>query len=223
MVGQRGVPATFGGVERAVEELGAELVRRGHEVVVYCRKGYGGFTGDSYRGMRLVHLPAPRSAGIEAFVHSGLATAHLLRHPPDVVHFHAIGPVCSLRSRATCDDFRSSRRFRVWTTSEESGGGPLVGSSMPVCGSVAGCPTQRSSCRTNSASSIKSGGNTRRPRSRTAYRRSKRRVATTRWQRSASSLALPPLSRPDRSGEGARSVDPCLSWGRLRRQARDRW
>ena len=92
MVGQRGVPATFGGVERAVEELGAELVLRGHEVVVYCRRGYGGFTADTYRGMHLVHLPAPRSSGVEAFVHSGLATAHLLVHAPDIVHFHAIGP-----------------------------------------------------------------------------------------------------------------------------------
>jgi glycosyltransferase involved in cell wall biosynthesis len=92
MVGQRGVPATFGGVERAVEELGAELVLRGHEVVVYCRTGYGGFTSDTYRGMHLVHLPAPRSAGVEAFVHSGLATAHLLVRAPDIVHFHAIGP-----------------------------------------------------------------------------------------------------------------------------------
>ena len=92
MVGQRGVPATFGGVERAVEELGAELVLRGHEVVVYCRRGYGGLTSDTYRGMHLVHLPAPRSSGVEAFVHSGLATAHLLVHAPDIVHFHAIGP-----------------------------------------------------------------------------------------------------------------------------------
>ena len=92
MVGQRGVPATFGGVERAVEELGAELVLRGHEVVVYCRNGYGGYTADTYRGMHLVHLPAPRSSGVEAFVHSGLATMHLLAHAPDIVHFHAIGP-----------------------------------------------------------------------------------------------------------------------------------
>jgi glycosyltransferase involved in cell wall biosynthesis len=42
--------------------------------------------------MHLVHLPAPRSAGVEAFVHSGLATAHLLVRAPDIVHFHAIGP-----------------------------------------------------------------------------------------------------------------------------------
>ena len=41
MIGQRGVPATFGGIERHVEELGARLAERGHEVVVFCRHGYG--------------------------------------------------------------------------------------------------------------------------------------------------------------------------------------
>ena len=41
MIGQRGVPATFGGVERHVEELGARLAADGHEVVVFCRRGYG--------------------------------------------------------------------------------------------------------------------------------------------------------------------------------------
>jgi glycosyltransferase involved in cell wall biosynthesis len=92
MVGQRGIPATFGGVEHAVEELGAELVARGHDVVVYCRRGYGGNRSGTHRGMHLVHLPAPRTAGLEAFGHTGLATAHLLMHAPDIVHFHAIGP-----------------------------------------------------------------------------------------------------------------------------------
>ena len=40
MIGQRGVPATFGGVERHVEEIGARLAEEGHEVVVFCRRGY---------------------------------------------------------------------------------------------------------------------------------------------------------------------------------------
>ena len=39
MIGQRGVPATFGGVERHVEELGARLAAYGHEVVIFCRRG----------------------------------------------------------------------------------------------------------------------------------------------------------------------------------------
>ena len=55
MIGQRGVPATFGGVERHVEELGARLAADGHEVVVFCRRGYGESEPERYRGMRLVH------------------------------------------------------------------------------------------------------------------------------------------------------------------------
>jgi hypothetical protein len=40
MVGTKGVPATFGGIERHVEELGARLAARGHRVTVHCRRNY---------------------------------------------------------------------------------------------------------------------------------------------------------------------------------------
>ena len=39
MIGTRGVPARYGGFETAVEEVGARLAARGHEVRVYCRNG----------------------------------------------------------------------------------------------------------------------------------------------------------------------------------------
>ena len=37
LVGTRGVPARYGGFETCVEEVGARLVERGHDVLVYCR------------------------------------------------------------------------------------------------------------------------------------------------------------------------------------------
>ena len=40
MIGQRGIPATFGGVEHHVEELGSRLAERGHHVTVYSRANY---------------------------------------------------------------------------------------------------------------------------------------------------------------------------------------
>ena len=40
MLGTRGLPATHGGVERAVEELSVRLVALGCDVTVYCRPGY---------------------------------------------------------------------------------------------------------------------------------------------------------------------------------------
>ncbi len=91
MVGQRGVPASYGGIERHVEEIGARLALRGHEVTVYCRQNYGEDHPGEHRGMRLRHLPAPSSKHLEAITHAGLATLAALGHH-DVIHYHALGP-----------------------------------------------------------------------------------------------------------------------------------
>lgn len=107
MVGLRGLPATFGGIEKHVEELGRRLAERGHEVTVYCRPNYAGdldLPTDAdyvppagrrpgrYRGMTLRNLPTVQGKGVEAFVHSGLASASTIGRGFDVVHFHALGP-----------------------------------------------------------------------------------------------------------------------------------
>jgi glycosyltransferase involved in cell wall biosynthesis len=92
MVGQRGVPATFGGVERAVEELGAELVARGHDVTVFCRRGYTSGQPSSYRGMHLRYVPTVDRRGLEALVPSALSAALTVTTHFDIVHFHALGP-----------------------------------------------------------------------------------------------------------------------------------
>ncbi|HEX6785620.1 MAG TPA: glycosyltransferase family 4 protein [Acidimicrobiales bacterium] len=92
MIGQRGVPATFGGVERHVEELGARLAADGHEVVIFCRRGYGDTEPERYRGMRLVHQHTVDSKHLESFVASATATVATVGRGYDVVHYHAVGP-----------------------------------------------------------------------------------------------------------------------------------
>jgi glycosyltransferase involved in cell wall biosynthesis len=92
MIGQRGVPATFGGVERHVEELGARLAADGHEVVIFCRRGYGDSEPERYRGMRLVHQHTVDSKHLESFVASATATGATVGRGYDVVHYHAVGP-----------------------------------------------------------------------------------------------------------------------------------
>ncbi|GAA4359815.1 DUF1972 domain-containing protein [Angustibacter luteus] len=89
LVGTRGVPARYGGFETCVEEVGRRLVERGHEVVVYCRGDAE--VGDSYLGMRLVHLPALRKRSLETLSHSALSVLHLVsrRRPDAVVVFNA--------------------------------------------------------------------------------------------------------------------------------------
>jgi glycosyltransferase involved in cell wall biosynthesis len=81
MVGTRGVPARYGGFETAVEEVGARLAERGHDVVVYCR---GEDRSPEHLGMRRVRLPALPKASLETLSHTTLSVGHLLRHRTDV-------------------------------------------------------------------------------------------------------------------------------------------
>ena len=91
MIGVRGLPATYGGVERHVEEIGARLVERGHEVTVFVRPGYSGDVRE-HRGISLVPLPTIHEKHLEAAVHSMLSACRTVGHGYDIAHFHALGP-----------------------------------------------------------------------------------------------------------------------------------
>jgi glycosyltransferase involved in cell wall biosynthesis len=92
MVGQKGMPATYGGIERHVEEMSARLVARGHEVTVYCRNSYDALPMEEYRGVRLRRARTVASKHLDAIVHSGTATVAALADRPDILHYHGIGP-----------------------------------------------------------------------------------------------------------------------------------
>lgn len=93
MIGLRGIPATYGGVERAVEELSAHLVQRGHDVTVYARSAYSDADVHEHRGVRVVRLPQVNTKHLEAASHSAVALTHaLIQRRFDVIHLHATGP-----------------------------------------------------------------------------------------------------------------------------------
>jgi len=92
MIGQRGIPATWGGVERHVEELATRLVHEGHEVTVYTRPNYTDSSLREYKGVRLVALPTLGTKHFDAIVHCLLSTLHAWAGDYDLVHYHAIGP-----------------------------------------------------------------------------------------------------------------------------------
>src|SRR5690606_25661617 len=91
MIGSRGVPANYGGVERYVEEVGAHLVACGAEVTVYCHARYVSLRGQ-YRGMNLRFVPTVPQKNLETIIHTVLATCHALLHEEAIFHFHALGP-----------------------------------------------------------------------------------------------------------------------------------
>jgi glycosyltransferase involved in cell wall biosynthesis len=90
--GIRGVPANFGGSETAAEEIGARLVNRGQDVVVYCRSHNSTSDASTYKGMRRIILPSMNTFQLDTISHSALAALHVrFRNSADVIHFHGLG------------------------------------------------------------------------------------------------------------------------------------
>jgi glycosyltransferase involved in cell wall biosynthesis len=89
MLGTRGVPASHGGFETAVEEIGPRIAAAGHEVVVYCRNP--GQRIRHYRGMTLHNLPAVRTKSLDTLSHTGLSCLHaaMIDRPDVAVLFNA--------------------------------------------------------------------------------------------------------------------------------------
>jgi glycosyltransferase involved in cell wall biosynthesis len=93
MIGTRGLPASYGGVEVAVEALSRELVRRGHQVAVYGRSAYCDPKLHELDGVEQITLPQINTKHLEAISHTMLSTLHAVsRRRFDVIHFHATGP-----------------------------------------------------------------------------------------------------------------------------------
>ncbi|MEJ3745122.1 glycosyltransferase family 4 protein [Actinomycetes bacterium KLBMP 9797] len=92
MIGQKGMPATYGGVERHVEEVASRLAGYGHHVTVYCRDSYGEVSEPMYRGVHLRPIRTVASKHLDAIVHSAASTVAAVRARHDVVHYHGLGP-----------------------------------------------------------------------------------------------------------------------------------
>ena len=128
ILGIRGVPANYGGFETFAEELGSRLAERGHEVTVYGRDRYVARGLTTYRGMRLVRLPAPRSKYLETVIHSLFSAIHALCRSYDVVYIcnSANVPAAILLRRAWAEGRPQRGRPRVAAGEMGRGGARLL-------------------------------------------------------------------------------------------------
>jgi glycosyltransferase involved in cell wall biosynthesis len=90
MIGSRGLPFVYGGIERHVEELGARLAGRGHRVTVFGRKPFS--RGGEYRGMQVAVLPSIPTKHLDTATNVFAATLRILTGSFDIVHYHGVGP-----------------------------------------------------------------------------------------------------------------------------------
>jgi glycosyltransferase involved in cell wall biosynthesis len=104
MVGQKGIPATYGGIEHHVENLSSGLASLGHKITVFCRPYYcanldkypdvikTGSGSFSYRGLNLRIVKSLKTKHLDAITHATLSTLNAIKDDFDVIHFHGIGP-----------------------------------------------------------------------------------------------------------------------------------
>lgn len=90
MIGSKGLPAVFGGIERHVEEVGKRLALKGHEITVFGRKPFS--TGGEHLGMKVKVLPSIPTKNLETATNSFAATLSASSSDFDIIHYHGIGP-----------------------------------------------------------------------------------------------------------------------------------
>lgn len=91
MIGQKGLPARSGGIERHVENMAPGLASRGHEVIVYGRRWYVGDRDFDHAGVTQEFSAGIHTKHLDAITHSFTALLHAIRHRPDIVHIHGTG------------------------------------------------------------------------------------------------------------------------------------
>lgn len=92
MIGQKGAPAIFGGIEKHVEELGVQLAQK-HEVLVYARNWYTPKHVTEFKGMKIVHCATLHTKHLDAIVHTFISTMDAIFFKKvDVIHYHGVGP-----------------------------------------------------------------------------------------------------------------------------------
>lgn len=92
MIGQKGIPAFTGGVERHVDELSTRMVKLGHQVTVFCRSTYSQQRAPEHEGVTLKYIPTVNHKSLEAIIYSLIASTQVLFRDYDLIHYHALGP-----------------------------------------------------------------------------------------------------------------------------------
>lgn len=98
MIGQKGIPTLFGGIERHVEEVSLRLAEiKDCEIFVYTRAYYTPKKIKTYKKINLVHLPSLNTKHLDAISHTFLASWHaVFKIKADVIHYHGIGPTLNM-------------------------------------------------------------------------------------------------------------------------------
>lgn len=90
-IGIRGIPVVYSGYETFSEICATELVKRGHQITVYCRSAYVNPKKSNHKGVRLVVLPTIKSKNFDTIFHSFISTVHACFSSYDTILYLSVG------------------------------------------------------------------------------------------------------------------------------------
>lgn len=85
IVGTRGIPARYGGFETCAEELSVGLVKKGHKVIVTCRRYLYPEKEGFYKGVKLIYPPSIKGKITDTFSHTFFSILRILPEDPDII------------------------------------------------------------------------------------------------------------------------------------------
>ena len=90
MLGSKGIPALFGGIERHVEEISVRLAKKGHSVTVFGRKSFS--RSGKFNNVDIRILPSIQTKNLDTATNSLFSTLAAIAGDFDIIHYHGIGP-----------------------------------------------------------------------------------------------------------------------------------
>ncbi len=92
LIGQKGIPMKFGGVEKHVERLAVGLAQKGHDVYAYTRPWYTPKRLKRYQGVNLISIKSINTKNFDAISHTWRSSWHAVKQGYDIIHYHGVGP-----------------------------------------------------------------------------------------------------------------------------------
>ena len=79
ILGTRGIPGNHGGFETFAQRLALYLVNRGWDITVYCQDSGDKLTPETWKGIKLVHIPTPNNGALWSIIFDYKSTLYALK------------------------------------------------------------------------------------------------------------------------------------------------
>ncbi|MBL7996065.1 glycosyltransferase [bacterium] len=91
IIGSRGIPASYGGFETAIEETAVRFAEQGYDVEVHCRSNHYKNRIREFRGVRLRYLPSLKHKTFDTITHTAMSVFVLFFTKADYVMIYGVG------------------------------------------------------------------------------------------------------------------------------------